>query len=475
VTALDPALAPTAHRPLDPSVMVRLCIMMFLQFFVWGAWYVTMGNYMIAKGIAGHIAWAYSVSPLAAIVSPFFLGMIADRFFASERVLSVMHLLGALALFAAPWAVNNGNANLFIVLLLVHMLCYMPTINLTNTISFHNLTDQEKQFPYVRVFGTLGWIVANLVVSFLKADQTQVQFYVAGAAAVGLAVFSLMLPHTPPPAKGKRVTAREVLGLDAIAMLKRRSYAVFMISAFLICIPLSAYYAYAQGFVGFAGVQKVAATMSLGQMAEVLFMVIMPFCFRALGVKWMLVFGMGAWVLRYGLFAAAAPTGMIPLIIFGILLHGICYDFFFVTGFIYTDKRAAKEIRGQAQGFLVLVTYGLGMLIGAQLVGLVIERTVTNARLKEFGDLGNERTALVKQQEAGGEQADLATPKIAAVDARTETLRKEILDRFDNFWIVPCVIAGAVLVFFFLFFRDDSNDPVAPTPGEDPALAGAPA
>ena len=404
---------------MDMGVYIRLCVMMFLQFFVWGAWYVTASNYMTAAGIKGLIPWAYSVSPIAAIAAPLFVGMIADRFFATERVLAVMHLFGAIAIGLAPMAVATSGT-MFIVALLVHMLCYMPTINLTNTISFRNLTNQEKQFPLVRVFGTLGWIAANWTVSGLKADNNEKQFYVAAAAGLALAVFSLALPHTPPPGKGKRVAAGELLGLGALSMLRNRSFLVFMICAFLICIPLAVYYAYANVFVQAAGVERVAATMSLGQVAEVVFMFLMPLFFAALGVKWMLAVGMFAWVVRYGLFAAAAPNASVALIAAGILLHGICYDFFFVTGFIYTDKRSPNEMRGQAQGLLVLVTYGLGMLIGAQLSGYIFNNMM------------------------------------GTVDPTTA----DALPIYKNFWLFPCIFAAVIFVIFVIFFRDDSKDPV---------------
>jgi nucleoside transporter len=409
----------TPSRSMDMGVYVRLCAMMFLQFFVWGAWYVTASNYMNAKGIGGMIPWAYSVSPIAAIIAPVFVGMIADRFFATERVLAVMHLLGAIAIGLAPAAANAGGT-MFVAALLVHMLCYMPTINLTNTISFRNLTNQEKQFPLVRVFGTLGWIAANWTVSGIKADQNQNQFYLTAAAGLALAVFSLALPHTPPPAKGKQVSAGELLGFGALSMLRNRSYLVFMICSFLICIPLALYYAYANLFVQAAGVERVAATMSLGQVAEVLFMFLMPLFFAMFGVKWMLAIGMLAWVVRYGLFAAAAPNATVWLIAAGILLHGICYDFFFVTAFIYTDKRSPNEIRGQAQGLLVLVTYGLGMFVGAQLGGVVFERMVGQAN---------------------------ATLSSA-------------LPSYQKFWLFPCIFAAVIFALFVIFFRDDRKGPV---------------
>jgi nucleoside transporter len=361
---------------------LRLGLMMFLEFFVWGAWYVTVGNYMTTIGLTDVIYWAYTVSPIAAVVSPFFLGMVADRFFATEKVLSVLHLLGGAAILAAPAVSHSGRW--FIVLLLVHMLCYMPTLGLTNSLAFHNISDQETQFPVIRVFGTVGWIAANVLVSaVLGADATPIPLYTAGIAAIVMGLYSLTLPPTPPPAKGTKPTVRAILGLDALARLSSRPFHVFVLSSLLICIPLSAYYAYAPVFVSSAGLTSPAFKMSFGQMSEALFMLAMPLFFLRLGVKWMLVLGMGAWGLRYLLFALAVPEGTTWLILSGIALHGVCYDFFFVTGQIYVDKKSSDDIRGQAQGFFVLVTYGVGMLLGAQLSGLVFNATVPEPTVLE--------------------------------------------------------------------------------------------
>ncbi|MDA0379014.1 MAG: nucleoside permease [Bacteroidetes bacterium] len=394
------------------STSARLSVMMFLQFFVWGAWYVTVGIFMGEKGMGDISHWAYTVGPLAAVISPFFLGMIADRYFDVEKVLGVMHLLGGAAILAAPF--NSGSPTLFIVLLAVHMLCYMPTIGLTNTLAFHNITDQEKQFPLIRVFGTLGWIAAGVLVSLgLKAETTAIPFYVAGGASLAMGLFSFTLPHTPPPAAGSgAVTAREILGLDALKQLSSRSFNVFILSSFLICIPLATYYNFAPIYANDVGLENVAFKMSFGQMSEVLFMVLMPFFFRRLGVKWMLVVGMGAWVLRYALFALAAPEGVVWMIMTGIILHGICYDFFFVTGQIYVDKKSTAAIRGQAQGLLVLITLGLGMLIGAQVSGWL-----NNA----FKD--------------GAEVLSAAA--------------------WQSFWWVPAAFAAAIMLFFMLAFKDE--------------------
>jgi nucleoside transporter len=396
-------------------VGTRLSAMMFLEFFIWGAWYVSVNNYMDAHGMGPIIFWAYTVGPIAAIASPFFLGLVADRFFATERVLGTMHLLGGAAMFVAPWAAGQSGT-LFILVLLFHMLCYMPTLGLTNTLAFHNIRSQEKQFPIIRMFGTIGWIVANWLISdWLKADEESAQFLVAGAASFALGLYAFALPHTPPPAAGKTTSIRQILGLDALKELGSFPYLVFLGCSFLICIPLAAYYAYGSVFVKVSGFESYAKTMSFGQIAEVFFMLVMPLCFARLGVKWMLAVGMLAWVTRYGLFALGAPGAVHSLIIAGILLHGICYDFFFVTGQIYTDKKARPEIRGQAQGLLVLVTQGLGMLIGAQVAGRLYN---------------------------------------AIVRGEGEALRAS----FQYFWLVPCIAAGVVLVVFLLVFRDRAVD-----------------
>ncbi|MGB0650327.1 MAG: nucleoside permease [Rhodothermales bacterium] len=396
------------------STSARLSVMMFLQFFIWGAWYVTVGIFMGENGMGADTHWAYTVGPLAAVISPFFLGMIADRYFDVEKVLGVMHLLGGVAILAAPFM--SGSPTVFILLLALHMLCYMPTIGLTNTLAFHNITDQEKQFPLIRVFGTLGWIAAGVLVSLgLSAETSAIPFYVAGGASILMGFFSFTLPHTPPPAAGSgSVTAREILGLDALAKLRSRSFNVFILSSFLICIPLATYYNFAPIFANDVELTNVAFKMSFGQMSEVLFMVLMPFFFRRLGVKWMLVVGMSAWVLRYALFALAAPAGTVWMIMFGIILHGICYDFFFVTGQIYVDKKSTADIRGQAQGLLVLITLGLGMLIGAQVSGWL------NNWFKDGAEV------------------------LSAAD-------------WQDFWWIPAAFAGAIMLFFTFTFKDEVN------------------
>ncbi len=373
--------------------MIRLSIMMFLQFFVWGAWYVSMTGFINVQEMGAVTGAAYTVGPLAAIIAPFFLGTIADRFFASERVLGVLHILGGVFLIGAPFAAAAyalappaDDASLFyklvlhdlpayvhpfILLLLLHMLCYMPTLALTTSLSFQNLESQEKQFPIVRVLGTIGWIVGNITVSFLPGkDESAMQFYVAGGAAVLLGIYCFTLPHTPPALKGTAVRVGQILGLDSLKLLKSPSYSVFIVCSFLLCIPLAGYYAMARNYVDASGALvngSATFTMSFGQMSEIFFMLIMPIFFIRLGVKNMLAIGMAAWVLRYLLFAFGAEDQVFWMILLGIILHGICYDFFFVTGMIYADKKATKDIRAQAQGFLVLVTQGLGLGLGAKL------------------------------------------------------------------------------------------------------------
>jgi len=393
------------------AITARLSVMMFLQFFAWGSWYVSMGTFLAANAqLKDASAWAYSLVPIAAIISPFFLGIVADRFFATERVLGALHILGGVFMLAVP-SMATQDPTMFLTLVGLHALCYVPTLGLTNSLAFRNVTDQEKQFPLIRVWGTIGWIVANLVVSSaLHADHSATQFTVAGIAAIVLGLYSLTLPHTPPPAAGQKVSARDIMGLDSLALMKQPSFAVFMISSFLICIPLAAYYQLANRYVEAVGFANPTSWMSIGQGSEIFFMLVMPFFFMRLGVKKMLLVGMLAWVVRYGLFSGAWGDKVQWMVIAGVFLHGICYDFFFVTGQIYVDKKAPDMIRSQAQGFLVLVTQGLGMFIGAQTMGQ-IEKAYTN------GD---------------------------AI-------------QWQGLWLIPCIAAGVISVLFFLLFREDRD------------------
>jgi len=412
------------------AIGTRLSAMMFLQFFVWGAWYVTIGNYMAAHGMADLTHWPYTVNPIAAIIAPFFLGLVADRFFATEKVLGTLHLLGGLVMLAVPQA--TGSPSLFIMLLLLYNMCYMPTLGLANSLAFHHIDNQEKQFPLIRVFGTIGWIVAGLFIGFVLGqftgdelpDRTPLPLYTAAFASLALGLYSFTLPHTPPPAAGQKISVQSIVGIDALRQLGSRSFYIFIACSFLICIPLAAYYNFAPIFVANAVYDQnvsnalvdllpnPSSLLSLGQMSETAFMLLMPFFFARYGVKWMLAIGMAAWILRYALFAMGAPDAVFWMVAVGILLHGICYDFFFVAGQIYVDKRSTPAVRGQAQGFLVLVTYGLGMFIGAQIAGALF-----NAFL---GD------------------ASALTPA-----------------RWHDFWLVPAGFALAVLVLFVLTFRDE--------------------
>lgn len=403
-------------------LQAKLSLMMFLEFFVWGAWYSTVAVYMTANGMENLTHWPFTVNPVAAIAAPFFVGLIADRYFATEKVLGFLHILGAVFMFLTPMAVNSPV--LFILLLLAYNLCYMPTMSLANTLSFHHIEDQEKDFPIIRVFGTIGWIVAGLVISFVLGwfladnvipEETALPLYLTSAASLLLGLFSFTLPHTPPPAAGEDISIRSIAGVDALKKLGSKSFYVFLLSSLLICIPLAAYYNFTQIFLGNAGFDNIAATLTIGQMSEALFMVLIPAMFIRLGVKWMLAAGMFAWVLRYAFFAVGATEPIIWMIITGIALHGICYDFFFVTGQIYVDKKSTPEIRGQAQGLIVLITYGVGMFIGAQVAGQVY-----NAFLGTASSL--------------------------------------TLEQWHDFWWIPAAFAAAVLVFFIIFFNDQVLD-----------------
>jgi nucleoside transporter len=363
---------------MPPSTRLKLSTMMFLQYFVWGAWYVAMGAYLneTLQFNGQQVGLAYGSTALAAMISPFFVGMIADRFFATERILAALHLIGALLLF---WVARLDTFGQFYPVLIAYTLFYMPTLALTNSLSFHQMTDPGKQFPGIRVLGTIGWIVAGYAIDLLGYGRSAGMFQTAAVASAALGVFSLALPHTPPARLGHAITARDVLGLDALRLMKDRSFAIFVLGSFLICIPLQFYYAFANAFLSEIGVASPTSKMTLGQWSEIFFMLVMPWFFVRLGVKWMLIVGMLAWSTRYALFASGNAGDLMWMLYAGILLHGICYDFFFVTGQIYTDKQAPIQIRAAAQGFIAFVTLGVGMFIGSYLSGWVVDQFVTGA------------------------------------------------------------------------------------------------
>lgn len=438
--------------------------MMLIQFFIWGSWYVTAPNYLGTIGFtAADFGWTYSVGPIAGMISPFFVGMIADRFFATQKVLGVMHLIGAGLMFFATtlMKVKTPSPDMINFVFFLYMLTFFPTLALTNTLAMKNMTNSEKEFPLIRVFGTIGWIVAGLALSTLGIEKDINMFHLTAVAAALLGVFSFFLPNTPPMATGP-VSVSQILGLDALVLLKNRSYLVFLISSMLICIPLSFYYQITSRIVEMAQL-PIGRTMSYGQMSEIFFMVVMPFFFVRLGVKWMLAVGMLAWVLRYALFALGAPEQIAWMIIGGIVLHGICYDFFFVTGQIYTDQVAPKQIRGQAQGMLVLFTLGLGMFIGAQVAGKV-EAMHTPDASKAFavqvGDLGKKvadveaRMATAPAAEKAVLEAELKTLVAAKEAARISELKAL---EWRPIWGFPAIFAGVVMLLFLAVFKNPAR------------------
>lgn len=446
---------------------VKLSVMMFLQFFIWGAWYVTAPNYLGTIGFtADDFSWTYSVGPIAGILSPFFVGMIADRFFPAQRVLGILHLFGGVMMFVAAGVMKPETSPTMINWFFFgHMLCYYPTLALTNTIAMKNVENAEKQFPLIRVFGTIGWIIAGLSLSYFLWDKKVEMFYLAGGAALLLGVISFGLPSTPPTGTGKAKMS-DILGLDALVMLKDRSYLIFILSSMLICIPLAFYYQITSRVVEMAEL-PIGQTMSYGQMSEIFFMLVMPVFFARLGVKWMLAVGMLAWVGRYLLFAFGAPDQVVWMIVTGVVVHGICYDFFFVTGQIYTDKKAPESIRAQAQGLLVLFTLGIGMLVGAQVAGKV-EASNSPPAVASYGALVTETETKLKTitDQIESEQGQNNVEKLKELDAQKEELEKqkgqyrmEQLKAMEwkSLWMFPAVFAAGVLGVFLLLFRDQTG------------------
>ena len=360
-------------------VKTRLGAMMFLEYIVWGSWYVTITTYLTSTlHFSGTQAGAvFGTASVASLLSPFFVGLIADRFFATERVMAVLYVLGAICMFALTKVTSFGAVY---ALVLAFCLCYFPTIALTNSIAMQQVANPGRDFPPIRVMGTIGWIVINLIVGFMRVEPTTVPFMLAAVSSIVMAIYSIAaLPHTPPRAKGQAVTARSILGLDALVMMKQRDFAVFVIASILACIPLTFYYSFTNAYLNDVGVVNAAGKMTLGQMSEIAMMLLMPVVFRITTVRGMLLMGLGAWAVGYGLLAYGDAGARVWMFYLAILLHGVCYDFFFVAGQLYTDQVAPPHFRSTAQGFISFVTYGVGMLIGSLLSGGVLDYFTTTA------------------------------------------------------------------------------------------------
>lgn len=491
------------------ATQIRLSIMMFLQFFLWGSWFATLGQCLGENGLKDFIGGSYGAAPIAAIISPLFLGLIADRFFPSQVVMGVLLLIGGVLLLMVPGYAAAGDGDMMVNLLLGHLLCYMPTLGLGNSITFANVKDQND-FPKIRVWGTIGWIAAGLFLGFKGWSADFRIFTLGGGCSILLGLYSFTLPHTPAPAKGKPISMRSLLMLDAFAMLKDWSFMIFIICSTLICIPLGYYYANISTLLGQLGYQAVGATMTLGQMSEIIFMLLIPFFFRKLGVKRMILVGMAAWVARYVLFAYGVPHQTMWMILAAVILHGVCYDFFFVTGFMYTDKKAPTEVRGQAQSLLVFFTQGIGLYFGFWMADSRFKGTVTEyARLNLDSSVskaegliaaakegtqtanlqaaidqanaviasgGDPTTKVAKEaiteaaETLGGAVNEFASPEAPDFFAQfgqmfsaslpeglDQTLLAETMGQWKDYWLLPAGMAAVVLVIFAVSFHDKSD------------------
>jgi len=386
---------------------------MFLQYFVWGTWYVTLSTYLSSTlGFRPvEVGLTFGTFSIAAMISPFFVGLIADKFFPGEKVLGVLHILGGVIIFVTSAFHTFG---LFYAGLLAYTLCYVPTIAISNSISFHQMDNPGKSFPSIRVLGTIGWIVAMNIVGLMKIEASVEQLYLASISSIVLGLYSFTLPHVPPVKAAGKTTVRDILGLDALQLLKDRQFLLVFIASILTCIPLSFYYSWTNPFLNELGMEYAANKMSLGQLSEAIFLLIMPFFFVRLGVKKMITIGMTAWILRYILFAFGNTGPLVWMLYAGIILHGLCYDFFFVTGQIYVDTKAPSRLKSSAQGMITFATYGLGMFIGTWFSGLI-------------------------------------------VGMYTSVEGNVTIHDWRSIWYVPTIIALLVLLLFLTFFREKSS------------------
>lgn len=407
---------------MNPAIRLKLSVMMFLEYFIWGSWFVTMYTF-VNKTLSfsdPQTASCYATTNLAAMIAPFFVGMVCDRFFSSEKVLGILHILGGVLLYAAAQQTTFAT---FYPLLLLHTICFMPTLALTNSVAFAQMSDAGKQFGGIRVLGTIGWIVAGQVVGKMKVEAENVPMLIGAGSSILMGLYSFFLPNTPPKSKGEPVSIGAVLGLDSLALLKNRSFAIFVLGSFLTCIPLAFYYNLTNGFLNELSIPDAASKQTWGQMSEIFFMLVFPFFFARLGVKWMLLAGMAAWAARYFLFAYGDAGSNVWMIYLGLILHGVCYDFFFVTGQVYVDQQAGEKIRAAAQGLIAFVTYGFGMFIGSMVQGQVAGKYAI---------------------EGGGHH-------------------------WREIWVIPAFGALGVLVLFLLFFK------AKPTPATSDAMGEMPA
>lgn len=362
---------------------VRLSLMMFLNYVIWGSWYVTIGTYLTRTlHFSGTEAGlVFGTTALASMISPFFVGLIADRFFASEKVLATLHLLGALVLYSVTKVNTFGPVY---GLMLLYCLLYFPTIALTNSLTLQHIQEAGRDFPLIRVFGTLGWIAIGVIIGGMGIEETSMPFLIAAGVSVAMAAFSLLLPHTPPASRGKQIAMRDILGLDALVMMKRQSFLIFAIASVLACIPLTFYFSFTNTYLNDIHVQNAAGKMTLGQGSEVGMMLLMPFIFRRVSVKWVLLLGLFAWTVRYLLLALGDPGPGVWMFYLAILLHGVCYDFFFMTGQLYTDQEAPPHLRSAAQGLITFLTYGVGMFIGSLSSGRALDYFTNAAKVIDW-------------------------------------------------------------------------------------------
>ncbi|PWI33431.1 MFS transporter [Vibrio albus] len=369
-------------------IFSRLSVLMLLEFIVFGSWFATLGLVLFTYNQAGIIGMAYTLCAIAAIVSPLVMGAIGDRLLSSEKLLGLLHLLGAIVQCYLPTLVSDGNSYYILCAIFIYMFLFQPTLGLVNSISLVQLHEKSSQFPYLRTFATLGWVVAGMGVGALGLSASHQIFYVTAASSLLLALYAFTLPVTKPKAQAEsKMTISDMLGGQSFQLFKEKSFSVLMICALLTSISLGFYNTFSSTFIGALGIKNVAGMLSIGQISEIIFIISVPFVISKIGMKNSLLIGIMMWGIRFVLFIMASNGYGYWTALLGVALHGICNDYFIIISAMYIYKIAPVELNAQAQSWLIIMISGFGAAFGSSISGYLYSKYVVGNSLESWAYL----------------------------------------------------------------------------------------